>query len=98
MAITVVTAIPSPVAGTFAVTPPAVELRGAAFATTAAIEEEEGVSAGLGLGVDVGPAVAEARSGAGDDAAALISFGIGWIDTYFPSQTMGFGSYFQGVK
>jgi hypothetical protein len=58
--------------------------------------EATGVGIGVGIAVGfVGPADA---TGAGDGFVGATFTGIGWIDTYCPSQTIGFGSYFQGVK
>jgi hypothetical protein len=54
---------------------------------------------GVGIAVGVaGVAGAADATGAGDGFVGATFTGIGWIDTYRPSQTIGFGSYFQGVK
>ena len=62
---------------------------GDALGTVDADGDGDGATDGTGLG----------GAGAGlAGAGAAAFFGIGWIDTYSPSQIIRFGAYFQAVK
>jgi len=49
-----------------------------------------------GVAFDAAGAVVRAEPSA--VVAGLLVLGTGWIETYRPSQTIGIGAYFQGVK
>ena len=60
-----------------------------------------GVGSGVGLAIALGLGVSVGRAVVRDPAAADLagaSFGTGWIETYRPSQIIGIGAYFHGVK
>ena len=63
------------------------------FATAA-----DGLGLGATVGVAVGLGVGRAVGRAVGFATADFATGTGWIETYRPSQIIGFGSYFHGVK
>ncbi len=85
------------------------EASGAATTATAlAVEVANGVGVGVGstvamgagvgvvFGFGVGLGVAAGRGEAAEKVAAVR--GTGWMETYRPSQIIGLGLYFHGVK
>lgn len=107
------TAIPtgpgdSPDTGTGSVTAPAFGGRGSSLARTATtgsgdpLDCNAGVWLGRGDEGDGGLAtVLGGAFGVRDGACAAAvaeTLGIGWIETYRPSQTIALGAYFHGVK
>ena len=90
----------SPVTWTASPTASWLVLRGVGSGWMAARVSGEAVTRGVGVGrtAAVGLGVGDGGRGVGVAAGAADFFGIGWIETYRPSQIIGFGSYFQGVK
>ena len=80
-------------------TPLALEVaNGVGVGVGSAVATGVGVGVAFGFGVDlvVGLGVAAGRGEVAENVAAVR--GTGWIETYRPSQIIGLGRYFHGVK